>query len=571
MLKNKTKTNSFNTHVNIKNNEVAVMALGGLGEIGKNTYAIQYQDEIIVIDAGVMFPEDNQLGIDYVIPDYNYLEKNIKKIKALVITHGHEDHIGAISFFLKKINVPVYAPPFAMELIKGKLEEKNMLKKADLHKINENSHLNFGKLSIEFFQTTHSIPDTVGIVIHTPLGAIVETGDFKFDFTPFTKQFPDIQKMAKIGREGVLILMSDSTNVERPLFSKSESLVKQSVDKLFSRINKGRIIFATFASNFGRVEMAMQAAVRNGRKIAVFGRSMENTLENGRKLGYLKIPEEYLLEPNELKDTPADKTLILCTGSQGESMAALARIANGTHKQVHLQPGDTVIFSSNPIPGNSVSVNKVINELEEGGAKVIHGLRYNIHASGHGSKLENRLMLELMKPKFFMPIHGEYRMLKIHEAIAESVGVPKNHIFVMDNGDVLASDGKNAHPAGHFHAEDTYVDGGGIGDTGNAVVHERVRLSENGLVIITATINIKNKQILSGPDLLSRGFVYMRESSDLINKGRRIAFTTIREAMMKKNVSERNIKRQIVNEMGHFLYQKTGRKPMIVPVLIKVN
>ncbi|KGO32335.1 ribonuclease J1 [Oenococcus alcoholitolerans] len=563
--------NPFAHEVDIKENEVGVMALGGLGEIGKNTYAIQYQDEIVVIDAGIMFPEDDLLGVDYVIPDYTYLVKNVDKVKALVITHGHEDHIGAISYFLRAVNVPVYAPPFAMALIKGKLEEHNLLKKSELHEITPDSKIDLGKFQVEFFQTTHSIPDTVGVAVHTPVGTIVETGDFKFDLTPVTKQFPDIQKMAKIGREGVLLLMSDSTNAERPQFTKSEAWVQKSVERIFRRVTKGRIIFATFASNLSRVKMAMDAAIKHGRKIAVFGRSMETAVNNGRELGYLEIPDEYLLEPSDLKNTPADETLILSTGSQGEPMAALARIANGTHKQIHLQPGDTVVFSSNPIPGNTASVNKVINELEEGGAHVIYGPLNNIHTSGHGGQEEQKLMLELMKPKFFMPIHGEYRMLKTHEGLAISTGIPEDHIFIMDNGDVLALDEDHAHPAGHFSAEDTYVDGGGIGDVGDAVLHERTKLSQDGLVIITATINMQEKEILSGPDLLSRGFVYMRESGDLINEGRRVAFATIRKAMLAPNANEGMIRKAVIDEIGHYLYKKTARRPIVIPVLIQAK
>ncbi len=571
MSEKEQSVNTFAHEVKLENNEVGVMALGGLGEIGKNTYAIQYQDEIVVIDAGIMFPEDDLLGVDYVIPDYTYLVQNIEKVKALVITHGHEDHIGAISYFLRAVNVPVYAPPFALALIKGKLEEHNLLKKTELHEIKPDSFLDFGKLSVEFFQTTHSIPDTVGVAVHTPKGTIVETGDFKFDLTPVTNQYPDMLKMAKIGREGVLLLMSDSTNAERPEFTKSEAWVQKSIERIFDRITKGRIIFATFASNLSRVKMAMDSAVRHGRKIAVFGRTMETAVNNGRDLGYLNISDEFLLEPSDLKNTPPDETLILSSGSQGEPMAALARIANGTHKQIKLQPNDTVVFSSNPIPGNTASVNKVINELEEGGANVIYGPLNNIHTSGHGGQEEQKIMLELMKPKFFMPIHGEYRMLKIHSGLAQSTGVPSDHIFIMDNGDVLALDGEHAHPAGHFSSEDIYVDGGGIGDVGNAVLHERQKLSQDGLVIVTATINMQTKEILSGPDLLSRGFVYMRESVDLINDGRRVAFGTIRKAMMSSNADEGSIRQAVIDELSHYLYKKTARKPIVIPVLIQVK
>ncbi|RRG18404.1 ribonuclease J [Weissella viridescens] len=555
--------------LNINPDEAAVYALGGLGEIGKNTYGIQYGDEIVIIDAGVKFPEDELLGIDYVIPDYTYIKENRDKIKALVITHGHEDHIGAIHFFLDAVNVPVYAGPLAMALIKNKLEEHNQLKTTDLHEIDEDTVLTFDKLSVEFFRTTHSIPDTYGVAVHTPVGTIVETGDFKFDFTPTTKQPPNLQKMARIGSEGVLLLMSDSTNAERAEFTKSERWVGKTIDKLFDEID-GRIIFATFASNMSRVQMATEAALAHGRKIAVFGRSMESAVTNGLALGYLDIPEEMLIDAHEVNKLPPEKVLILCTGSQGEPMAALARIANGTHKQIKIQPNDTVIFSSSPIPGNTASVDRVINELEEAGANVIHGKVNNIHASGHGGQEEQKLMLSLIKPKYFMPVHGEYRMLKVHEGLAHDVGVPEDNTFILDNGDVLALTEDSARIADHFPAEDTYVDGNGIGDVGAAVLRDRKLLSEDGLVVVVATIDLNNKEITAGPDILSRGFIYMRESEDLINEGRKEIFHTILMAMREPNASEHSIRNAVVSHLQRFLYDKTKRRPLILPIFIMV-
>ncbi|HES1043956.1 TPA: ribonuclease J [Streptococcus pyogenes] len=554
------------TNISLKPNEVGVFAIGGLGEIGKNTYGIEYQDEIIIVDAGIKFPEDDLLGIDYVIPDYSYIVDNLDRVKALVITHGHEDHIGGIPFLLKQANIPIYAGPLALALIRGKLEEHGLWREATVYEINHNTELTFKNMSVTFFKTTHSIPEPVGIVIHTPQGKIICTGDFKFDFTPVGDP-ADLQRMAALGEEGVLCLLSDSTNAEIPTFTNSEKVVGQSILKIIEGIH-GHIIFASFASNIYRLQQAAEAAVKTGRKIAVFGRSMEKAIVNGIELGYIKVPKGTFIEPSELKNLHASEVLIMCTGSQGESMAALARIANGTHRQVTLQPGDTVIFSSSPIPGNTTSVNKLINTIQEAGVDVIHGKVNNIHTSGHGGQQEQKLMLSLIKPKYFMPVHGEYRMQKVHAGLAMDIGIPKENIFIMENGDVLALTSDSARIAGHFNAQDIYVDGNGIGDIGAAVLRDRRDLSEDGVVLAVATVDFNTQMILAGPDILSRGFIYMRESGDLIRESQRVLFNAIRIALKNKDASIQSVNGAIVNALRPFLYEKTEREPIIIPMVL---
>nr|WP_276933736.1 ribonuclease J [Globicatella sulfidifaciens] len=556
----------------LKNNETGIFALGGLGEVGKNMYGVQFQDEIILLDCGVMFPEDELLGIDYVIPDFQYILQNKHKVSALIISHGHEDHIGGVPYLLQQINVPIYAGKLASALIRNKLQERGLLKDANITEIDENTVLRFRKTTVSFYLTTHSIPEAYGVVVKTPPGNIVFTGDYKFDFTPVGKP-ADLHRMARIGEEGVLVLLGDSTNAEIPTFTKSEKIVGQSIKNIIQGV-QGRVIFATFASNVSRLQQVVEVAKETDRKIAVFGRSMESAIKTGRELGYIETDgHDLFVDGRNIDSVDGNKLIILCTGSQGEPMAALSRIANGTHRQISIQPEDTVIFSSSPIPGNTISVNRVINRLTELGANVIHGKINNIHTSGHGGQQEQLLMLRLMKPKYFMPVHGEYRMQSIQAELAQETGIPKENCFILANGDMLAVTQNSARVAGNFQAQDVYVDGSGIGDIGSIVLRDRHTLSEDGLIIVTATIDYQNHALISGPDIMSRGFIYMRESIDLINEMQNQLRSAINRGLNENGavVTEKMIRDVIFDTIYPLIHEKTERKPMVLPILLDIN
>lgn len=546
-----------------------IIPLGGLGEVGKNMYTVMHGDEIIIVDSGVMFPDDDLLGIDYVIPDYTFLKENESKIKALIITHGHEDHIGSIPFLLQTVDIPkIYAPSNAKELIDKKLEERNIIYK-NLFVYDENTVIKTKYFNIEFFRTTHSIPDSHGVVIHTPDGTIVMTGDFKFDMTPIGPM-SNLHKMAKIGEKGVSVLMSDSTNALVPGVSLSESVVDENLGEIFSSCKDSRIILATFASNVYRIKHIMETCKKNKRKVALFGRSMENMVDVALKCGYFK-DKDIVITAEEANHMKPNEVCLLCTGSQGEPLAALSRIASGTHRQITLMPDDVVIFSSSPIPGNGASVSKTINKLYKKGVKVFTNAMSEIHSSGHANQEELKLMIRLFKPRYFVPYHGEFRMLKTHADLGVMCGVNKNNTFVLENGDVLNLRKGVVTPGGKVQAGEVYVDGSRIGEVGSAVIKDRILMSNNGILVIIANIDTENKVLLGTPAVTTRGYILVNENEDLIRDIQSISQGIINKCLKSKYFNYNDMKSEIINGLIPFLSDKTGRVPIILPIVMDVK
>ncbi|WP_434753023.1 ribonuclease J [Paenibacillus amylolyticus] len=548
-----------------------IFALGGVGEIGKNMYVIQYANDIVVVDAGLKFPEEDMLGIDIVIPDISYLTENRDKVRGIILTHGHEDHIGGLPYVLKHLNVPVYGTRLTLGLVENKLKEANLLGDTKRILINADSEIELGStLKASFFATNHSIPDSVGVCVETPEGAVVHTGDFKFDHTPVNGQYADLQRMAQIGTNGVLALLSDSTNAEKPGFTPSEKNVGIVLEDIFRKASQ-RVVVATFASNVHRIQQVINAADVTGRKVAVIGRSMVNVVGIASELGYLEIPDGMIIEPEEVGKMAADRVVILCTGSQGEPMSALTRMARSTHRKVDILPGDTVIIAATPVPGNEKYVGRTIDELFRLGANVHYsGANSGVHVSGHGSQEELKLMLNLMKPKYFLPIHGEFRMQRRHAVLAESVGIDPDNIFITDIGEVVEIQGGAARKAGKVTAGNVLIDGLGVGDVGNIVLRDRKLLSQDGILVVVVTLSKQDGKIVSGPDIISRGFVYVRESEGLLDEANRIVSSTLQK-LMSENVNEwASLKTNVKDALGRFLYEQTRRRPMILPIIMEV-
>jgi len=549
------------------NGKLKIIPLGGLEQIGMNITAFEYEDSIVVVDCGLSFPEDDMLGIDLVIPDVTYLKENINKVKGFVITHGHEDHIGALPYILRDINVPIYATKLTIGLIDNKLKEHNLLRTTKRKVIKHGQSINLGCFRIEFIKTNHSIQDASALAIYSPAGTVIHTGDFKVDYTPVFGDAIDLQRFAEIGKKGVLALMCDSTNAERKGFTMSERTVGRTFDNIFAEHKSTRIIIATFASNVDRVQQIINSAYKYGRKVAVEGRSMVNVISTAAELGYLQIPDKTLVDIDQIKNYPDEQVVLITTGSQGESMAALSRMAANIHKKVTIKPNDTIIFSSNPIPGNEKAVSKVINELSRKGADVIF---QDAHVSGHACQEEIKLIYSLVKPKYAVPVHGEYRHLKAQAGIARELGIPKENIFILSSGDVLElNEEEPAAVTQKVRTGAILVDGLGVGDVGNIVLRDRQHLAEDGIMIVVLTLEKYSSRLLAGPDIVSRGFVYVRESEDLMDEARIVVEDAIDICLDKHITDWGKIKNIIKDSLGEFLWKRTKRNPMILPIIME--
>ena len=551
-----------------ENSNIKIIPLGGLEQIGMNMTAFEYNGSIIVVDCGLSFPDDDMLGIDCVIPDITYLRENIDKVKGFVITHGHEDHIGALPYVLKEINVPVYGTKLTIGIIEGKLEEHELLDvvKRKVVKFGQSIHL--GGFRIEFIRTNHSIADAAALAIHTPVGVIVHTGDFKVDYTPVFGDAINLARFSELGKRGVLALMCDSTNVLRPGFTPSERKVGKTFDHIFAEHTKNRIIIATFASNVDRVQQIINTACRYNRKVIVEGRSMVNIISVAREMEYLKIPDNTLISIEEMENYTDDQLVLITTGSQGESMAALSRMAASLHRKVRIKPNDTIVFSSTPIPGNEKAVSKVMNELDQQGADVIF---QDTHVSGHACQEEIKLMYALIKPKYAIPVHGEYQHLRQHGRLAQDMGIPKENVFIMESGDVLSIGKDSAGITGRVPAGSVLVDGLGVGDVGNIVLRDRQNLAENGIIIVVLTLEKYSNQILAGPDIVTRGFVYVRESENLIENAKEVVTQALLECLEGRNVDWGKIKMVVKDSLGEYLWKTMRRSPMILPIIMEVE
>ncbi|WP_294156470.1 ribonuclease J [uncultured Clostridium sp.] len=548
--------------------KIKIIPLGGINEIGKNITAIEYKEDIVIIDCGLKFPDDDMFGIDIVIPDISYLLKNSEKIKGIFLTHGHEDHIGALPYVLKQLNVPVYGTKLTLGIVETKLKEHGLLGSTELVRVKPKDIIKLDSVSVEFIKTNHSIADSVAIAIHTPLGVVLHTGDFKIDYTPIDGEMMDFARLAEIGRKGVLVMMADSTNVERPGYTMTEKVVGETFDRLFAKAS-GRIIVATFASNVHRIQQIISSAQKFDKKVSVSGRSMENIVQVAIELGYLEAENDVLVPIDQIGKYPNDKMVIITTGSQGEPMSALARMAASEHRKITVVPGDTVIISATPIPGNEKFVSKVINQLFKKGAEVIYDSIEKIHVSGHACQEELKLMHALVKPRFFIPVHGEYRHLKKHGELAMELGLPEKNLVVCENGDVIEVTRNYIKKNGSVTSGQVFVDGLGVGDVGNIVLRDRKHLSQDGILTVVVTIEKQTGKVVSGPDIISRGFVYVRESEGLMDEAREIVRNVLKDCEERQITDWATLKSKMRDELREFLYEKTKRKPMILPIIME--